>query len=67
MTMSPVQLLTKQLDDVNKAIEDQEKAFNKAKDTVYAYKNGMDGVTEGQAKKRRTDHRDEQIDDRKTR
>lgn len=50
MTMSPLQLLTKALDDVNKQIADQEKSFASAKDTVFAFKQGMDGVTEAEAK-----------------
>ncbi len=48
LTMTPVQLLTKQLDEVNQKIADQQKAFAAAKDTVFAYEHGMDGVTEAQ-------------------
>jgi hypothetical protein len=50
LTMTPLQLLIKQLDDVNGKIEEQQKVFRAAQDTVYAYKNGMDGVTEAQSK-----------------
>src|SRR5579872_808502 len=50
MTMSPMQLLTKQLDVVNEKITDQQSKFRNAADQLYGYRNGLIELTEAQKK-----------------
>ena len=50
MTMTPMQLLTKQLDTVNQKIADQGEQFRSAEDQLYGYRNGTIALTEAQKK-----------------
>jgi hypothetical protein len=50
MTMTPMQLLTKQLDDVNAKIAHQQEEFRAASDEMYGYRNGLIQLTDAEKK-----------------
>jgi hypothetical protein len=50
MTMTPMQLLTKQLDDVNAKITHQQEEFRAASDEMYGYRNGLIQLTDAEKK-----------------
>jgi hypothetical protein len=50
MTMTPMRLLTKQLDDVNAKIAHQQEEFRAASDEMYGYRNGLIQLTDAEKK-----------------
>jgi hypothetical protein len=50
MTLTPMQLLTKQLDDVNAKIAHQQEEFRAASDEMYGYRNGLIQLTDAEKK-----------------
>ena len=50
MTMTPMQLLTKQLDTVNEKIAHQQEEFRAASDEMYGYRNGLIQLTDAEKK-----------------
>ena len=50
ITLTPMQLLTKQLDDVNAKIAHQQEEFRAASDEMYGYRNGLIQLTDAEKK-----------------
>ncbi len=50
LTLTPMQLLTKQLDDVNAKIAHQQEEFRAASDEMYGYRNGLIQLTDAEKK-----------------